>query len=313
MPEVPATPSPDPPSPSPEPHGRPTSPEGSQSPVPAAHGRPRLKKILIPLVLFALGVVLSLVAYFVIYPSPETGIPAPAYSQIYVEMSVPIGSVVVNIYQGGIGVRVLLPNGAPMPPTNANEEILIFLPSGANFYNCQPPDCVNSEFTFGLEPSFEILKLKFTNEFLSAGFYASVYASFQVRPSNFGMDFDGSNAYAAIPEIILKGPRANGELFVTSSFIPSASSYDWSSSRPTTVESSSVTWAVGLKDDDTAGRTVVGINHAREANDVTSSFFAGALIGLAGAAILSAIQEALHIFTDRDATASPEPNSEHAS
>jgi hypothetical protein len=259
-------------------------------------------------VALVLGVALGLGAYFAIYPSPETGIPVPAYSQIHVETPVPVQFLAVSIYQGRIEVRVTLSDAAPIPPADAKGDIELDLPSGADFYNC--PDCVNSDGPLSLlAPSFVTFKLKFTK----LGDYETAYASFQVRPSNFGMDFDGSNAYAAIPEIILKGPRANGELFVTSSFIPSASSYDWSSSRPTTVESSSVTWAVGLKDDDTAGRTVVGINHAREANDVTLSFFAGALIGLAGAAILSAIQEALHIFTERDATASPEPNSEHAS
>lgn len=309
MPEVPATPSPDPPTPSPESHGRPTSPEGSQSPVPAMHGRPRLKKILIPLVLSVLGVALGLWAYFAIYRSPETGIPVPAYSQIHVETPAPVQFLAVNIYQGRIEVRVTLSAAAPIPPADVKGDVEVDLPNGADFYNC--PDCVNSEgiSELLLVPSSVTFKLKFTKQ----GGYETSYASFQVRPSNFGMDFDGSNAYAAIPEIILKGPRANGESFVTNSFIPKASSYDWSSSRPTAVESSSVTWAVGLKDDDTAGRTVVGINHAREANDVTSSFFAGALIGLAGAAILSAIQEALHIFADRDATASPEPKGDHAS
>ena len=309
MPEVPATPSPDPPTPSPVLHGRPTSPEGSQSPVPAVHGRPRLKKILVPLVLFALGVVLGLAAYFVIYPSPETGIPAPAYSQIHVETSVPVQFLAVNIYQGRIEVRVTLSNAAPIPPADAKGDIEVDLPSGADFYNCQPSDCINSELTFGLTPSFVTRNLKFTN----LGDYKSADASFRVRPSSFGMDFDGNNAYAAIPEIILKGPRIGGELFFTNSFIPSASSYDWSSSLPWSVDSSSVHWKEALNNNDTPGRTAVGINHAREANDVTSSFFAGALIGLAGAAILTAIQEALHIFTDRDATVSPEPNSEHAS
>ena len=37
-----------------------------------------------------------------------------------------------------------------------------------------------------------------------------------------------------------------------------------------------------------------GINHASEARDNDLTFLAGALVGVAGGALLSAIQEALH-------------------
>lgn len=152
MPEIPATRSPDPsksspqphdPStPSPESHDPPIPREGSQSPAPVTQGRPRLK-ILIPLVLSVLGVALGLAAYFVVYPSPETGIPIPTYSKIHIETSVPIGTVVVNMYQGIIRVAVVLPDGAHIPPAKAKEDIRIELPNGANFYNCS--DCLDGQ------------------------------------------------------------------------------------------------------------------------------------------------------------------------
>jgi hypothetical protein len=272
-------------------------------------GRPRLKKILIPLVLSVLGVALGLVAYFVVYPSPETGIPVPTYSKINIETSVPIETVVVNIYPGRISVAVVLPDGAHIPPANTKEDIRIELPNGANFYNCS--DCLDFQgpAAFGV-PSYATDKLTLSHRYF--GYSASLLGadvSFQATPTYFGMDFDGSNAYAAIPEITLKGPRLGGyhEWLFANFFIPSASSYDWSSSPPSSVDSSSVHWMEELKTDDIAGQTTVGVNHSREANDATLSFLAGALIGLAGAAILSAIQEALHILTDTRAAAESEP------
>ena len=42
------------------------------------------------------------------------------------------------------------------------------------------------------------------------------------------------------------------------------------------------------------GRAAVGINHAEQTTDDNKTFVAGALIGLAGGALLSAVQEALH-------------------
>jgi hypothetical protein len=241
------------------------------------------------------------VAYFVVYPSPETGIPVPAYSKIYIETSVPISLASVIIDQGRITVVVVLPEGAHTPPANAKEDIRIELPNGASFHNCS--DCVDyqSSAVFGL-PSYATDKLTFSNKFFGHPAISMVATvSFHVTPSYFGMDFDGSNAYAAIPEIILKQPRLQGYQLAANFLIPSASSYDWSSSTPTSVDSSSIHWIEDLKSGGIAGRTTVGVNHAREANDVTLSFLAGALIGLAGGAILSAMQEALHVFTDSGA------------
>lgn len=265
-------------------------------------GRPWLKKVLIPLVLFGLGVLLALVGYFKVYPAPETGIPVPSYSHIIIDTSVPIQVVSVRISKvheatgsvGKISVFVFLPDDAPIPPAGAKENITVELPIGADFSNC--PDCINDYGIYPIE-SFVTDKLIFRKGQLPA---PQADVSFQVKPADFGVSFDDINAYVAIPEIAVKGPRLGQFPTVAAAFsIPSASSYDWSSFRPQSVDNSTVIW-VGIlpNSDDSTGRTTVGINHAREANDSTSSFFAGALIGLAGAAILSGVQEALHAFTD---------------
>lgn len=285
----------------------PTPPGGSQPAGPVRHGRARLKKILIPLVLFALGVLLGSVGYFWIYPSPETGIPTPSSSHITIDSSVHIQEVFVSIDEVGIGVSVLLPEvGASVPAAGSKEDITIELPIDADFSNC--PDCVNHILGIPLG-SFTTEKLIFTKKFSvpSEGLiFINAVVRFRVKPSDFGMSFDGINAYAAIPEIILTEPVKQGTSASIGFSIPSASSYDWSAFRPDKADNSNVTWVEQSNNGDFAGRTTVGINHAHEANDSTLSFLAGALIGLAGAAILSAAQEALHIFTDHSTTAGTE-------
>lgn len=210
---------------------------------------------------------------------------------------------------GRITVSLLLPPGVSIPPASAKNDITVELPTGADFYNCE--ECVNVppvDYIYGVT-SFVMEKLIFTKYSIPGFFSGSARVSLELTPSNVAMNFDGINAYAAIPEVTLTG-QARGALLLAAFHIPSASSYDWSSSPPENVESSEVDWNEFLKTGDTAGRTTVGINHARMANDATLNFLAGALIGLAAAAILSAVQEALHVFTDTSTTTRPAPNDE---
>jgi hypothetical protein len=74
-----------------------------------------------------------------------------------------------------------------------------------------------------------------------------------------------------------------------------ALTYDWSSFPTSELEGSVVRWQEQLAPDDTPERTTVGINYTRQTRDANLNFLAGALVGVAGAAILSAIQETLHI------------------
>jgi hypothetical protein len=110
-----------------------------------------------------------------------------------------------------------------------------------------------------------------------------------VKAHNFGVTFNGVTAAAAIPEVLSKGAS-----LITSYHIPSASSYDWSSYPTAFLSSSGATWDEALISGDTVGWVASGINHIAQANDDSTTFIAGALLGLAGGAILSAVQEALH-------------------
>jgi hypothetical protein len=78
--------------------------------------------------------------------------------------------------------------------------------------------------------------------------------------------------------------------------IPSAASYDWSSFPTVRADTSVATWMETLVTYATPARVAVGINRVEKSSDDSKIFFAGALLGIGGAAVVAAIQEALHLW-----------------
>jgi hypothetical protein len=233
-------------------------------------------KIITPLVLFGLGVLLLVLA-LVLYPSatttevPGTSVPFVGFvtdvaiSEIdYAVTRTSSGTTLVEIKMG------LDPFG----------RVPRFKPEVDVTWSPFPPGGVTRKMIFG--------QSRF------------VVAHFTVNMADFGMSFNGLTASAAIPKIGYIGP-GTPQVLVTYP-IPSASSYDWSSFPTTSITSSHAIWEtatvktpVGVHAEaSTPGQVAVGINHARQASDSNKTFVAGALLGLAGGAILSAVQEALH-------------------
>jgi len=113
-----------------------------------------------------------------------------------------------------------------------------------------------------------------------------------VKASSYGAIYNGVTASVAIPEIYYHGGGTPTFLIIFA--IPSASSYDWSSYPPFTVDQSSATWDEELNNGVTPARVAVGLNPAAQESKDRLTFIAGALLGLGGGALLSAVQEALH-------------------
>lgn len=117
-------------------------------------------------------------------------------------------------------------------------------------------------------------------------------ADFFVKAHSFGVTSNGVTASAAIPEVLYQGP---GKLTLLASYnIPSAASYDWSSFPIAAAKDFTALWQQNLVGGDTPGRVAVGINHAGQARDDDKTFLAGALVGLAGGALIAAAQEVLN-------------------
>jgi Cu/Zn superoxide dismutase len=64
--------------------------------------------------------------------------------------------------------------------------------------------------------------------------------------------------------------------------------------EPEDTTSHSAVWQEQLAVGDTPSRVAVGIEHAGQAHNQLVSLLAGTLLGLGGAALLSAVQEARH-------------------
>lgn len=232
-------------------------------------------KIITPLVLFGLGLVLGVLA-FVLYPSAATEVAGP---------DVPFVGVASNVPLQGISYSVI---GVSSDSTRL--EIKVFRDQS------RPVSRASGAVDVTLNPAAHaVSRLAVLGHRRSA---QAVYIT--VNVADYGTSFNGTTASVAIPTIdyIGSGTPAVEAIYP----IPSASSYDWSSLPTSRVTSSSAAWTggmtrVGFGVHTTAyapGQVAIGINHARQATDSNKTFVVGALLGLAGGAILSAVQEALH-------------------
>jgi hypothetical protein len=105
---------------------------------------------------------------------------------------------------------------------------------------------------------------------------------------------DGLQADIALPGVEYNGPGPD-PFFNTAVKVPLAARYDWSSYPPRQLAPNGLmTWTEVVVGGHLDSRTAIGTDHAAQSADTTNTFIAGALIGLAGAALIAAIQEALH-------------------
>jgi hypothetical protein len=95
-----------------------------------------------------------------------------------------------------------------------------------------------------------------------------------------------------LPQVQYKGPGS--PQFSVGYYIPSASSYDWSSFPALYANDIRAVWLEQLTNGQAFGRVAVGINYTNQQRDSLYTFIAGALVGIGGAALLSSVQEALH-------------------
>jgi hypothetical protein len=276
-----------------EPDSSATGPEDNLA---AGHGvrKPWWQRAIVtPVVLGSIGVAFLLIAFF-LYPR-TTELPSPAYPRLGVSATFPIAFIDYTVVQvtptvAEIKMQATLPTGTPSPPARAPAALLaVSPPFGVGFRSCRPPACQvrRNRIT---EASFWIKRLTFRPAAGSAGEAA---ADFFVNARSFGVTSNGTNASAAIPEVVYDGPGT--PMLLVLYRLQSASSYDWSASPVAAVTSSAAQWQQNLMKGDTPGRAAVGIDHAAQTGDDIEIFVAGALLGIAGGAIVAAVQEAMHL------------------
>jgi hypothetical protein len=276
---------------------RPNDPAADPPHSSGEHKRPRWRRFWTPIALTILGLGLFAFALF-LYPSEPTEAPTPAYSRLGLAATFPINDIVYDVYQispvvAKIQVTAFTSENTLRLPAAKRNAVLIFSPPpGINFRNCSSPGCTESA-------PYAQWSVRLT---FNASDSAS--ADFFVKASSFGVAGNGLTASAAIPDVILQDPKTS--VLLAGYEISNASSYDWSAFPTNRVGKSYALWQEALADGDTPGRAAVGINYARQSSDSNKTFFAGALLGLAGAAILSAVQETLNRIERLQADSSEE-------
>lgn len=276
-------------SPPTEPHG-----ELAQSSAAEEDGKkPVWKAMVTPVVLVLLGIAILPLA-LALYPSPaQTS--DPAYARFSVTTNERISFIDFTVTQvkpalARIEFEVVRSQATPTtsasaPTTKAPAPFatLIFSPPiGTRFPSCHKPVCRQ------VQPPF----LAFTWEVrLAFNAKQQAFEYFFVKAKSFGVSDNGVNALAVLPEVFYQG-YGTPEILVFYP-IPSAPSYDWSALSPAVYSSSNIGWSEPVAGYDTPPKVAVGINQSRQSSENHLAFIAGALIGVAGGAVLSGIQEGL--------------------
>jgi hypothetical protein len=127
----------------------------------------------------------------------------------------------------------------------------------------------------------------------------STLASFYLKATDMGVDYNDPEVSAPLPTvgIIDTGKTAANPDLMASYYLPSALRYDWSADPPSSGLTSKgrIQWEESLNSDGfTAGRSIVGTNHAAADDNQNKALMAGVLSGVAGATLVAAAVEAVH-------------------
>jgi hypothetical protein len=285
------------------------SPEVKPSPSVGRNKRSSRKKLLIPVLLGLLGILL-VVTGFIISPPPVPTIPQPAYPKLAITANGLIGQVnysVRQVHPTEAELRVSMTNAGNLLDRAVGlartATLQVTLPPGIQFLNC-PTGCSNPR-NGTVSTWHKALAFKSGLAGLQPN---TVMAVFLVSAESFGVSFNGLNAFAALPQVTYQmkagvpgtgGAPVPPELHATFQ-IPSADSYDWSGFPPTFATTLAASWSELLPTPNGTTPQIIatGTNQAAEQRRTYLIFLYGLLLGIGGGALVSAIQEALHIMLD---------------
>lgn len=284
----------------PEPDRPPASErERLSEPQTTTGGKPRstvrgriIKSLALAVVAVALGVA-SVLLYD--WSSPSEA-PAPEYPTLTIDTDVPaeIIGYTVDAQSAELKVSVELPSPANFAFAGQAGMATLTLPNAAQFLACRDVICTTrlgaASLTSHPQPQQQQPLIVQTR---SRPLVA--VADFPLGSADFGVMSNGVTAAVALPQVFYQGQAASGTAGPTLEAqysIPSAGSYDWSALPPEFAKGNQAWWFETLDNNEVAGRAAVGVDHASQADDDRKIFAAGALVGLAGGALLWAVQEA---------------------
>ena len=250
--------------------------------------------------MLAVGFLLGALA---LYSSPGE-LAAPPFATISLTSTFSIAEILYTVTPvsstiADITIAVNLPHNVSSVPARAPAaKLYLEIPSGATFQTCPPPSC---GFVRGDDEYSWFQPLNFDGQDQGSG-DTDATATFTVKARNFGYVLNDTNASAAIPRVVFLGPGSLAPILYTKYIVTSADNYNWSSFQPQLTSTREIAWDEPVAGGDTQGLAASGVNYANEAKDSDDTFLAGAFVGLAGGALLAALQEFLHRGDD-EATA----------
>jgi len=117
------------------------------------------------------------------------------------------------------------------------------------------------------------------------------FADFYVRAHSFGGTHNDVNASVVAPAVIYHG--SGTPTLLTQYNIPDAARYDWSVFPLDFASSTFATWSEPVTSGQISARVADGTDFANQGKDNYHTFLAGVILGLAGGALLTALQETL--------------------
>jgi hypothetical protein len=254
------------------------------------------KRILTAVTLAVVGVALGIVA-LVLYPS-RTQLPAPTYSTLHLYSDLSAESVTYQVKQASpataeIRISILL-SSEKIPPASAYAELVFFPPLGTTFPHCMREFCYNEGGGNYVWDGLLTFRRAMGPGALpnTTRIGVNAFVDLFVAAHEFAVTSDGATASAAIPKLLYTGPGT--VQLVTQYNIPSADGYDWSTFPPAFADGSKAQWLEQMNSNNVIPDVdAAGINHATQARDNDLTFIVGALVGLAGGALLAALQAAL--------------------
>jgi hypothetical protein len=259
---------------------------------PTASDRSWWKKYRTAIVLAAIGLALFLVTVG-LYPS-TTQLPVPLSSTLALEApTLPVASITYEVRQisssvAEIEVTILLPINVRFPPANTPVVGLVVSPPiGTSFTRCPPPACKSEPKGIS---SWKRL-LGFTPLKTLNGTSGIAYADFYVRADHFGGTYNDVNASVVAPVVMYYGKGT--PTLLTQYNIPDAAKYDWSVFPLEFASASFATWSEPITNGQIPARVADGTDFANQGKDNYHTFLAGVILGLAGGALLTALQETL--------------------
>lgn len=259
---------------------------------PAGPGGSWWKKYRTAIVLAAIGLVLFLVTAG-LYPSTAQ-LPVPLASTLALQATRPVASITYEVDQTSssvaeIKVTVLLPVGAPIPPaTTPVVGLVVSPPIGTSFTACPAPACKSD--SNGVSSWKVLLAFRpFTGPNGTSGI---AFAHFFVRAHGFGGTYNDVNASVVAPAVIYHG--SGTPTLLTQYNIPDAAKYDWSVFPLEFASPTFATWSEPVTGGQITARVADGTDFANQGKDNYHTFLAGVVLGLAGGALLTALQETLN-------------------